>query len=75
MKQTIVISMEAFNALVKRCAESHPEYQTLKNGFVMRNKGGAQEVHIACDPAVAKTILGFADRVCAEAVPHIRLQR
>lgn len=75
MKHKIVISMEAFNNLVDRCAESRPEYQTLKNGFVMRNKGGAQEVHIVCDTAVAKTILGFANRVCGEALPHIRWQR
>lgn len=73
--QTIVIPIDAFNALIDRCSESYPEYQTLKNGFVMRNKGGAQEVHIPCDPAVAKTILGFAHRVCAEVSPHIRLQR
>jgi hypothetical protein len=72
MKQMIVIPIETFNSLVDRCADSLPEYQTLKNGFVMRNKGGEEEVHIMCDSASAKTILAFADQAYSEAVPYIR---
>ena len=72
MKQVIVIPIGAFNALVKMYAESQSEYQTLKNGLILRTGGGGEEVHIPCDSDRAKTILILAGRVCSEAVPYIK---
>ena len=72
MRLVIAIPIAVFDALIEKCVESDPEYQTLKNGFVMRSATGSEEVHISCNEAVAQAILVFADQVCSEVVPHIR---
>jgi hypothetical protein len=64
--------MAVFNALIEKCAQSDPQYQTLKNGFVMRSATGSEEVHISCSEDIARAILVFAEEVCSEVVPHIR---
>lgn len=72
MKKAIVLPIDIFNALLENCAESQPEYETLRNGFIMRNKGGGQEVHIPYDAASAAELLVLAERVCPEALPYIQ---
>jgi hypothetical protein len=72
MKQVVAIPLEIFNVLLEKCAESDSEYQTLKNGFIIRSNGHGEEVHIRCSPDVAQEILCFADQVYSEAVPRIR---
>lgn len=71
MKQSIIIPIDIFNDLLKSCAESQPEYQTLKNGFIMRNKEGGQEVHIPYEASAAREIFAFANRVCPQVVPRM----
>jgi hypothetical protein len=71
MKQSIIIPIDVFNDLLKSCAESQPEYQTLKNGFIMRNKQGGEEVHIPYEASAAREILALANRVCPQVVPRM----
>ena len=72
MRLVVAIPMAVFNTLIDKCAESDPEFQTLKNGFVMRGATGSEEVHISCNDEVAQAILVFAKQVCSDVLPHIR---
>ena len=71
MCQLIIMPMDSYNVLIESCAESWPEYELLKNGFVRRNGEGEEEVCVPCDSDVAKMIVDFASQCCPETVPHI----
>lgn len=70
MLQLVIIPLDAYNALMTKCAESHLEYPLLKNGFIIRNAEGEQEVHLACDSA--RAIVDFAAEHCPEVVLYMR---
>lgn len=71
MPQLIIMPVESYNVLIESCAESCPEYELLKNGFIMRNEAGEEEVYVPCDSAIARIIFDFATQCCPETVPHI----
>ena len=70
MLQLVIIPLDAYNALMKKCAECYLEYPVLKNGFIIRNAEGQQEVHLACDSA--RAIVIFAEEHCPEVAPYMR---
>lgn len=70
MLQLVIMPLDAYNALMKKCAGSHLEYPVLKNGFIIRNAEGEQEVRVACRSA--RAIVDFAAEHCPEVVPCMR---
>jgi hypothetical protein len=72
MKILLVIPKLYYKMLLDRSAMLWPEYRALKNGILMRNDTGQEEIHIVCDSHSVQLILNFAGRVCSEAIPHIQ---
>jgi hypothetical protein len=66
----VIIPMESYDVLIGCCATSYPEYELLKNGFIMRNGEGEQEVRVSCDSA--RAIVDFATEHCPEVVSYMR---
>jgi hypothetical protein len=66
----VIIPIESYDVLIGCCATSYPEYELLKNGFIMRNGEGEQEVRVSCDSA--GLIVDFATEHCPEVVPYMR---
>ena len=64
MRQLVIIPMEPYKALVKKCKELAREYELLINGFVTLDGDGQKEVCIPCDEDTANTIVNFAAKHC-----------
>jgi len=67
------IPMVTYEILSEACDPSLPEYELLKNGLVMRNQQGNQEVQVLTDKAGAKQIMEFAATACPEVIPFIKV--
>ena len=65
------IPMVTYEILLEACDPSLPEYELLKNGLVMRDQQGNQEVQVLTDKAGAKQIMEFAATACPEVIPFI----
>jgi hypothetical protein len=71
MLQLVVMPIESYNVLIGCCPESSPHYETLKNGFIVRNKAGEREYRLACRNA--RSIIDFAAKRCPQILPSIRI--
>jgi hypothetical protein len=71
MEIMVNIPMVSYEDMLKRCDPSRPEYELLKNGLVMRNQEGHQEVRVLTDEDGAKQITDFAARACPEVLPSV----
>jgi hypothetical protein len=67
MKPLIELSIEHYEALLKRATEDSPLYSRLKNAA----KTGAGTIEVLCDPDEAEMLLQVAKRFCPGAVPEI----
>ena len=67
------IPMVTYEILSEACDPSLPEYELLKNGLVMRNQQGNQEVQVLTDKAGAKQIMEFAATACPQVIPFIKV--
>ena len=67
----LIIPTEYYRKLIGQCAVLWPEYRLLKNGILVHGEAG-DEIQLLCDSDRVKLIMNLADRVCAEAVPHIK---
>lgn len=72
IKELLTIPQHYYQRLLASCAVLWPEYRTLKNGIVVHDSAGREHVQILCNPAQTQLIINFAQRTCAEAIPHIR---
>jgi ferredoxin len=72
MLQLVIMPMESYNVLIECCAESWPEYEVLKNGFIIRNEKGEQEVRVACD---STRLVDFAAAHCPKVLPTVSIVR
>jgi hypothetical protein len=66
------IPMVTYEILLEACDPSLPEYELLKNGLVMRNQQGNQEVQFLTAKAGAKQIMEFAATACPEVLPFVK---
>jgi hypothetical protein len=67
MKPLIELSIEHYEALLKRATEDSPLYSRLKNAA----KTGAGTIEILCDLDEAEMLLQVARDFCPDAVPQI----
>jgi hypothetical protein len=73
MEMMVVIPLEAYNAMLDKCDTSRAEYALLKNGVIVRNSEGKEQVEIICDANKAKQIVNFAATDCPELSPFINI--
>ena len=73
MEMMVIIPMESYRAMLAKCDSTRPEYTLLRNGVVIRNREGNEEVEILCDAAGAKQLMEFASSGCPEIIPFIRV--
>ena len=73
MEMMVVIPIETYRAMLVKCDSTRAEYALLKNGVVIRNGEGNEEVEILCDAAGAKGMMDFAATECPEMIPFIRV--
>lgn len=66
MEMMVIIPMESYRAMLAKCDSTRPEYTLLRNGVVIRNRDGSEEVEILCDAAEAAA-------GCPEKIPFIRV--
>jgi hypothetical protein len=71
MEMMVSISLEAYNAMLDKCDASRAEYALLKNGVIIRDREGKEQVEILCGPQEAKQIVDFAASDCPELSPFI----
>jgi hypothetical protein len=66
MKPVVALSIEHYDALLKRATEDSPLYVRLKNAVKMANT-----IVVRCDLAEAEMLLQVAKHFCPAAVPDI----
>ncbi|TMA93666.1 MAG: hypothetical protein E6J74_17700 [Deltaproteobacteria bacterium] len=74
MNIVIEMSLPVYDGFMDQCPPSHPEYETLKNGVIVRrSKGNRFEriLEIHCSVERAKSLLDLAKQVYPDAVPDI----
>lgn len=71
MKVMLVIPKRYYAVLLGHCAMLWPEYRALQSGILVSDESG-QHVQILCNPQRLKLLMNLADRVCSEAIPHMR---
>jgi len=71
MKVSLVIPVDHYDQLLKRCELSRPEYLILANGRVSRPED-EEWVEIACQRVSASKILELANQVYPDAVRYIQ---
>ena len=67
----IVISIEAYSAILTKCDASRREYALLTNGGILRDRGGNEQVEIICGFEEAKQIVDFVATQCPELSPSV----
>ena len=72
MKIMVVIPMKPYRVWMARCESARMECLWLKNGIIVQNGDGLQEVQILCDAERAHAIVHFASRTCPDVVPYIK---
>lgn len=72
MLQVVIMPMESYNMLIGHCGVSCPEYELLRNAFVMRSGQSDGTVCVPSDTDSARMIVDFAAAHCPELVPHIK---
>ena len=73
MEMMVVIPIDSYEAMLKKCDAARAEYALLKNGVVARDNEGKEQVEILCDEEQAKQIVNFAATDCPEIVPAVRV--
>lgn len=73
MEMMVIIPMESYRAMLAKCDSTRPDYTLLRNGVVIRNRDGSEEVELLCDAAEAKRMMDFAAAGCPEIIPFIRV--
>ena len=68
----VVIPRGLYDRLIGMCDPKSREYDTLVNGFIIRN-GNEEAVQIACDHAGTELILSFVRSRCPEMLRAITL--
>lgn len=70
MRVSLVIPVDYYDQLLKRCELSRPEYLILTNGRISKAED-KKWVEIACQRVSANKILELANEICPEAVRSI----
>jgi hypothetical protein len=70
MKVSLVIPVDHYDQLLKRCELARPEYLILTNGKISRPYD-EEWVEIACQRVSAGKILELANQICPDAVRYI----
>jgi hypothetical protein len=70
-EMTVVISIEAHTAMLRKCDDSRLEYALLKNGVITRNSQCNEQVEIICSSREAKQIVDFVATDCPELSPSV----
>lgn len=70
-RYSMLTSATAAISFRQRATARKVEYELLKNGLVMRNQEGHQEVRVLTDEDGAKQITDFAARACPEVLPSV----
>ena len=74
MDVVIEMSLPIHNGFLKKCGPECPEYETLKNGMILRRPEEDEFeriVQIRCDLERAKILLDLAAEIYPDAVPDI----
>ena len=67
----VLISIEAYTAMLTKCDDSRREYPLLINGVIVRDSGGNEQVEIICGSEEAKQIVDFVATQCPELSPSV----
>ena len=70
MKISVVIPREHYDALLRMCDDSQPEYELLVNGAISNNERG-DIAEVMCEVEQAEKLLDLARRLNPEAAPII----
>ena len=75
MNVFIEMSLSIYDGFLEKCDVDCPEYETLKNGMILRRpKEGHFEriMQIRCNLERAKSLLDLAAQIYPEAIPDIK---
>jgi hypothetical protein len=70
----IEMSLACHDGFLEKCGPECPEYETLKNGMILRRPKGdhfERIIQIRCDLERAKSLLNLAAEIYPDAVPDI----
>ena len=67
----VLISIEAYSAMLTKCDASRREYALLINAVIVRDCEGNEQVEIICGSEEAKQIVDFVATDCPELSPSV----